>query len=47
MPGPGDLADIEQLQRSAILLDAPLCAVLIERREAQAYLGLLLGRRHL
>ena len=47
MPCPGDLADVAQLQRSAILLDAPLCTVLIERREAQTNLGLLLGRRRL
>src|SRR3954452_15802825 len=40
MPCPGDLADVAQLQRSTILLDAPLCAVLIERREAQPNLGL-------
>src|ERR1700722_16039969 len=33
MPCPGDLADVAQLQRSAILLEAPLCSVLIERRE--------------
>src|ERR1700744_1850836 len=47
MPGPGDLTDVAQLQRSTILLDAPLGAVLIERREAQANLGLLLRRRRL
>src|SRR6476619_8312923 len=42
MPRPGDLADVAQLQRSAILLNAPLGAVLIERRAAQPNLGLLL-----
>src|ERR1700722_17191860 len=47
MPGPGDLADVAQLQRSTILLNALLRAVLSERREAQANLGLLLGRYHL
>ena len=47
MPCPGDLADVAQLQRSTILLDAPLCTVLIERRQAQPNLGLLFGRRHL
>ncbi len=47
MPCPGDLADVEQPQRSTILLHAPLCAVLILRREAQPDLGLLLRRRHL
>src|SRR6202012_697712 len=35
MPCPGGLADLAQLQRSTILLDAPLCSVLSERREAQ------------
>jgi hypothetical protein len=43
MPCPGDLADVAQLQRSTILLDAPLVPVLIERREAQPNLGLLSG----
>jgi hypothetical protein len=47
MPCAGDLADVEQPQRSAILLHASLCSVHILRREAQADLGLLLGRRHL
>ena len=47
MPCPGDLADIEQPQRSAILLHPSLCTVLIERGQAQANLGLLLGRRRL
>ena len=47
MPCPGDLADAAQLQRSAVLLDAPLHSVLIERRAAQPNLGFLLGRRHL
>src|SRR5271168_4063087 len=47
MPCPGDLADVEQLQRPAILLNAPLCSVRIERREAQANLSLLFGRRRL
>src|ERR1700733_5148386 len=42
MPGPGDLADVAQLQRSAVLLDAPLGAVPIDRRESKANLGLLL-----
>src|SRR6478672_9683523 len=46
MPGPGDLADAAQLQRSTILLHAPLRTVLGERREAQPNLGLLLRRRH-
>src|SRR6478735_11625828 len=43
MPCPSDLADVVQLQRSAILLDAPLRTVLNDRREAQPNLGLLLG----
>src|ERR1700757_4495826 len=47
MPGPGDLTDVAQLQRSTILFSAPLCAVLGDCRPAQANLGLLLGRRHL
>src|SRR6478752_8300282 len=47
MPGPDDLADVGQLQCSAILLDAPLCTVLGERRQAEPNLGLLLGRRRL
>src|SRR5277367_3097531 len=47
MPCPGDLADVAQLQRSAILLNAPLGAVPIDCREAQPNLGFLFGRRHL
>jgi len=43
MPCPGDRADVAQLQRSAILLDAPLCTVLNDRREAQPNFVLLLG----
>src|ERR1700739_4301356 len=47
MPCPGDLADAAQLQRSTVLLDAPLHTVLIERRQAQTNPGLLFGRRRL
>src|SRR6476659_9540879 len=42
MPCPGDLTDVGQLQRPTILLDAPLCTVLNERRQAQTNLSLLL-----
>src|SRR6202035_254647 len=44
MPCPGDLVDVAQLQRSTILLDAPLHIVLSDRRQTQANPGLLLGR---
>jgi hypothetical protein len=44
MPCPRDLPDAAQLQRSAVLLHAPLRAVDIDRLEAQADLGLLFGR---
>ena len=47
MPRPGDLADAAQLQRSAILLHAPLGAVLGVRREPEANLGLFFGRGRL
>src|ERR1700744_1937971 len=43
MPCPDDVADIAQSQRSTILLNAPLCTVLDQRRAAQTNLGLLLG----
>src|ERR1700744_73775 len=43
MPCADDVADIAQSQRSTILLNAPLCTVLNERRAAQTNLGLLLG----
>src|SRR6516225_11232680 len=35
MPCPGDLADVAQLQGSAVLLRSPLGAVLGERRKTQ------------
>src|ERR1700761_4012249 len=43
MPRAGNLADVAQLQRSAVLLDTPLHTVLIERREAETNRGLFFG----
>ena len=40
----GDLADAAQLQRAPILFHAPLGALYMERRDAQANLCLLFGR---
>jgi hypothetical protein len=42
MPCPRHFADVGQLQRSTILLNAPLRGVLGERREAQPNLSFLL-----
>jgi hypothetical protein len=44
MPCPGDLADVAQLQRSAILLQATLGTVPGDHPQPQANLGLLFGR---